>query len=290
MSAIRQPGKLNEHTTLIDIREWGFPGITAVYLVEGERACLIDGGTREEAPQIVSALRECNAFPPGMIIVTHPHYDHTQGIPYLRAEAAREGKSIQVMASQQAVALLHDQSFNEVYGPGPYENVADVTPLAEGDVVDLGGVGLRIYDVPGHCQGHIAILDEGLGNLFVGDALGNKLGDNEFIPAFMSPFWDWDAFYSSVDKLKHVSYGSLCLAHFGYIYGSEAQSILEEAASVSERWWQLLERNVGRLEDTDYMVQAIAREVGLDPQMLRAIVGWLVMGYRAYRESRAADA
>jgi len=150
------PEKLNGNTTLIDIAEWGVPGITAVYLMEWERTCLIDSGTREEAPQIVSALKVCNAFPPDMIIVTHPHYDHTQGIPHLRAEAAREGKSIQVMASQHAVALLHDQSFNEVYGPGPYENVADVTPLAEGDVVDLGGVGLLIYDVPDtagpHCD------------------------------------------------------------------------------------------------------------------------------------------
>lgn len=83
MSAIRQPGRISENTTLIDIGMYGVAGAAAVYLIEGDKKCLIDGGTRTEAPQVVETLRELDAFPPDIIIATHAHYDHAQGIPIL---------------------------------------------------------------------------------------------------------------------------------------------------------------------------------------------------------------
>ena len=92
MSAIRQPGRVNENTTLIDIGMYGVAGATALYLIEGDRKCLIDGGTRTEARRIIKVLRQLDAFPPDIIMVTHSHYDHTQGIPIMRREAAKEGK------------------------------------------------------------------------------------------------------------------------------------------------------------------------------------------------------
>jgi hypothetical protein len=41
--------------------------------------------------------------------------------------------------------------------------------------------------VPGHCTGHITLLDEQAGNLFVGDAIDDKLGDPTFIPPVQAP-------------------------------------------------------------------------------------------------------
>jgi glyoxylase-like metal-dependent hydrolase (beta-lactamase superfamily II) len=139
---------------------YGVAGAAAVYLIEGDKKCLIDGGTRTEAPQVVETLRELDAFPPDIIIATHAHYDHAQSIPILRKEAARERRRIEVLASQKAISLLEDPSYNEVFDAGPYEGIQDVTPLREGDTIDLGGITLRIYEVPGHSKDHIAILDE----------------------------------------------------------------------------------------------------------------------------------
>jgi len=144
MSAIRRPGKINENTTLIDIGMYGVAGITAVYLIEGAKRCLIDGGTRTEAPRLVKTLKELDAFPPDIIIVTHAHYDHAQGIPILRKEAARQQRSIEVLASHEAIPLLEDPSFNAAFDAGPYEKISDVTPVKEGDTVDLGGIALSI--------------------------------------------------------------------------------------------------------------------------------------------------
>lgn len=261
MSAVRQQGRVNESTMLIDIGMYGVAGAAAAYLIEGDKKCLIDGGTRTEASRLIKILRELGAFPPDMIIATHSHYDHAQGIPILRQEAAREGKRIEVLASKKAIPLLEDQSWNEVFDVGPYEGIQDVTPLEEDDIVDLGKITLRIYEVPGHSKDHIAIMDEKYRNIFVGDAIGNKVADHTFLPPFMPPSWDPNAFLSTINKLKQVDYDSLCLAHFGYINGDEAKHILDEALLVCETWWQLFDENADKLVDIDYMLETVMREI-----------------------------
>ena len=202
MAAIRRPGRLNDNTTLIDAGMYGVAGIGAVYLVEGDRSCLVDAGGRTESGRIVRTLKELQAFPPDMVIVTHAHFDHAQGIPVLRREAAKQREEIEVLASEAAVPLLADASYNECFDAGPYERIEDVTSLKEGDRLDLGGIHLSIYEVPGHAADQIAILDEKNWNLFVGDAIGYKTQDDAMIPPFMPPAWDPAAYRASIAKLK----------------------------------------------------------------------------------------
>ena len=271
MSAIREAGKINENTTLIDIGMEGIHGMTAVYLIRGDRTCLIDGGTRQQARRLVQMLNALGAFPPDLIIATHPHWDHSQAIPWLRQEAARQGKKIEVLASQQAIPLLADVTFNDVFNRGPYESIQDVTPVKEEDTVDLGGITLRIYDVPGHCEGHIAILDERNRTVFVGDAIGIKVSDDIFLPPFMPPTWDPDAFQPSVTKLRQIPYEALCLAHFGCIAGSEAQTILDESLETWRTWWLFFERHAARLSDTSYLLHAMRQEINPGIPVIRPV-------------------
>jgi len=264
LTAIRQPGKVNENTTLIDFGMLGVAGIGAVYLVEGRETLLIDCGTRSEAPRIVRALRQLNSFPPDNIILTHSHWDHCQGIHYIRKEAKKEGKSINVMASDTAIPLLEDQSWEKVFDPkGRYENIRDVNPIKEGEIIDLKGVTLKILSTPGHSKDHIAIWDEKNKNLFVGDLLGLKVGDNAFVPPFMPPFWDTEAFYSSVKKLRRIQYESICLAHFGLVYGEEAKNLLDEAVATFEAGWKVYEsaEKLGKLDDSNYLAETIKKEL-----------------------------
>lgn len=316
MSAIRQQGKINENTTLLDIGLFGVYGIASVYLIRGEKTCLIDTGTSKEAPRLVKLLRELGAFPPNYIVVTHAHYDHAQGVPHLRREAAGENKSIEVLASQQAIPLLADRSFNDPFNKGPYESILDVTPVEEGETIDLGGITLRFYEIPGHCRGHIAILDEKNKTIFVGDALGVKYADHCFLPPFMPPTWDPQAFLSSVNKLKQIPYEAICLGHFGCFSGSEARSILDEAVETYRTWWQLYVKNADRLDDADYLLQAVRKEINpvipelrpisfgmrvmfgllsaagsitgrktamIDKLAMGEYLEWLALGYRAYQ-------
>ena len=316
MAAIRKSGKINDNTSLIDIGMMGVSGVTAMYLINDEKKCLIDGGTRTEAKRIINSLNEMNAFPPDMIIVTHSHWDHTQAIPTLRKEAAKLGKTIEVMASEAAIPLLADQSYNDVFESGPYENIRDVTALKEGDGVDLGKTTLRIHNVPGHHKNHIAILDESNKNIFVGDSIGYKVGDNTFLPPFMPPFWDMESFQATIEKYRQINFDSICMAHFGYIHGDEVKGILDEAVAICDTWWEVYDRNADRLDDINHMVEVIFKEINPAPiypeilslklkilaggmtgvmkllrkepvplykHLMKSIVAWLGKGYETYQ-------
>ena len=278
MVAQRHPGPVNSQTTLIDIGMGNVHGITSVYLLQGTRSGLIDGGTRREAPRLIKQLRALNAFPPDMIVVTHPHWDHTQGIPLLRQAAAAEGKSIEVVASRQAIPLLADPAFNDDFGGGPYQAILDVTPIDDGDRIDLGGIQLRIIDLPGHCDGQIGIVDETHSNIFVGDAIGDKLTDDIFVPPFMPSTWDGQGFIVAIEKLKQIPYETLCLTHFGCISGSEARTILDEALENNRIWWEWFDKHADHLHQTRRLLLAMRSELNVGIPDIRPIYPGMKLG------------
>ncbi|MCP4133712.1 MAG: MBL fold metallo-hydrolase [bacterium] len=263
--------KINGDTTLIDIGMYSVKGITAVYLIKGEnKTCLIDGGTKEEASNIIAALKELGEFPPDIIIPTHSHFDHCQAIPAMRKKAAKEQKTITVMASEAAVPLLADQSYNEVLVKGPHPNITDVEPLKEGDTLDLGGIVLEFFNIPGHHKDHLAILDKKNKNIFVGDAIGYKVAGKQ-LPPFVAPFWDKDSYYSTIKKLKKINYSSLCLAHFGVLRDKEAKNILDRSLAAFEAWWKIFEENEDRVDDADFMLETVMKETNLVPPELEIV-------------------
>jgi len=261
MSARRHPGKIIDSTTLIDFGMYGIAGAGAVYLIQDEMTCLIDSGTRSEAPRLVKTLRKLNAFPPDIVILTHAHYDHAQGIPLLRKEAAREKKGFDVLASARTIPLLADENYNKDFDHGPYARIENVIPIKDGDRINIGAINLRVFDLPGHASDQIGILDEKNANLFAADAVGNKISDGLFLPPFMPPAWDPDDFLNTIEKLKRMDYKSLSLSHFGYIYGDEARDILDETLSNTRIWWSLFEENEDNLDDSQYMVELIKQEI-----------------------------
>ena len=63
MTAIREPGPINDSTCLIDAIHAGISGGYAVYLLKSQTGgtCLIDAGTKESAPLIYNSLKELAA-------------------------------------------------------------------------------------------------------------------------------------------------------------------------------------------------------------------------------------
>ncbi|MHA2364697.1 MAG: MBL fold metallo-hydrolase [Candidatus Hodarchaeales archaeon] len=322
MTAIREPGKINENITLIDFGYADVARVGGVYLVESEKKCLIDSGTINGASIIIKKLKEMDAFPPDYVVLTHSHWDHSQGVTVLREKAQREQKSIEVMASQKAIPLLEDQSFNTVFHPKQkYKNITDVIPLTEGEIIDLDGLTLKIFDVPGHIKDHIAILDEKNKSIFVGDAIGNKVSDNAFLSAIMPPYCSKTEFDSTIEKLKRIDYTNLGLAHFGYIHGEEAKSILDEGKMICDKTWEIFEiaDKENKLDDIEYIVQMVQKEfqpivpnfkvekfimrfmlgtingvrklarkkpISTGDMLLKEVLGWQSKGYKMAQESK----
>jgi hydroxyacylglutathione hydrolase len=117
---------------------------------DGQHAVAVDPG---DAAPILAALA-ANQLSLSGILLTHHHADHIGGVPGLLAHASVP-----------------------VFGPCGEEIDTVTHPLAEGDVIDVPGLPMRLLvrDVPGHTRGHIAYYYQptagGTPWLFCGDTL-----------------------------------------------------------------------------------------------------------------------
>lgn len=109
---------------------------------DGRGAVLVDPG---ESPPILAWLAR-RGITPVAILVTHHHADHVGGIPDLLARYPMP---------------VH----------GPTRGAAPALPVAEGDIVELPGLGWRlsVMETPGHTLDHVCYV--GHGHLFCGDTL-----------------------------------------------------------------------------------------------------------------------
>lgn len=89
------------------------------------------------------------------ILITHHHWDHTDGIEEILSRYSNNGNI-------------------PVFGPGKSPLPHTNNPLSEGDQVDIGWLKFIVMEVPGHTKNHIVYLAEPEGKpplLFSGDTL-----------------------------------------------------------------------------------------------------------------------
>jgi len=91
------------------------------------------------------------------VLLTHAHDDHVTVVPELLA--AHPGAKVALHPDDR---VLWDQS---------HPDLAPTTDLAEGDVVEVGDVGLAVLHTPGHAPGACCFHARDLGVVFTGDTL-----------------------------------------------------------------------------------------------------------------------
>ena len=135
----------------------GTEGLSAVLIDSGDGLVLIDAALPQSAP-LIAANIESLGFRLGdvkWILNSHPHFDHAGGIAALqRQSGARVASTVR---GAQALRLGNAPHDDPQAGFGPKANafppVADVTGLADGAVLTLGGLTLVLHATPGHTPG-----------------------------------------------------------------------------------------------------------------------------------------
>lgn len=132
------------------------------YLVTGtEKALVIDTmNGYENVRQIAETVTKL----PLMVVNTHGHPDHIYGNIYF--EEAYLHPDDMALARE----LFEEPMFREAIEKANLKPAA-FRPIQAGDVVDLGGIGLEVYLVPGHTPGGICLLDRRDRILFTGDSM-----------------------------------------------------------------------------------------------------------------------
>lgn len=135
----------------------GVRGLSVIAVRTDDGVLLLDGALPQSVPLI-----EANLEAAGMalsevrwIVLSHEHFDHAGGIAQL---ARRSGATVYASAEGAAALRRGLPSASDpqaAYGErdSAFDAVADVRVVADGQVLDLGGLELTAHYTPGHTEG-----------------------------------------------------------------------------------------------------------------------------------------
>ncbi|MHA1276895.1 MAG: MBL fold metallo-hydrolase [Candidatus Helarchaeota archaeon] len=285
MNWIKDEGKINENTYLIDSGLFGGEHNMACFVIQARDRVLIDASGKMEGRKIAKKLQDLKLVP-DKLILTHAHWDHAGGCNPL----LKKFPELEVMASHHGIQSLQNaREFNKWFSDvspvlRPVENV---TPLKDGDIIDIGGLELEIFDTPGHTNCSISILDRKNSNLIIGDSLGYKLDTNLFIGPIMPPEYSEQKLLKTFEKVKAIDYDTISMAHFGMLTGELAQDLPEYAKENYFYWKQFALARWKENPRKEHLIEAMQEKFGvldLSAEMKTALAGmfgdWIVKGLK----------
>ena len=265
MATKPQVRELGAEVFLIDTAMSGFDGITAAYLIRGERPCLVETGTATSAPVVRAALGELGVGAEDLatIVVTHIHLDHAGGVGDLAAAfpgarvvvqdsgARHLADPSRLMASARRVfGTQMDELFGELLPTGAER----IDAIGAVGTVDLGGGRwLEAHHTPGHARHHLGLVDSVTGDLYVGDAAGLYIPPDDadsltgigaggesgaMLPGTPPPDFDLDLAVASLRRMGDLGATRLLFSHYGPI--TRVGESLERAAEEMRLWVDLV--------------------------------------------------
>jgi glyoxylase-like metal-dependent hydrolase (beta-lactamase superfamily II) len=253
----------------IDTRMAGYDGITAGYLIRGERPCLVETGTAPSAPLVRDALAALGVGPADLatVVVTHIHLDHAGGTGDIAAMfpaaevvvhelgARHLADPSRLMASARVV---YGDELDVLFGTLAPTPAARIRAVEQTGVVDLGG-GRRLdsHHSPGHARHHVGLVDSVSGDLYVGDAAGIYIQETgDMRPATPPPDFDLDTALASLDTFAALQPTRLLFSHFGPVT-AVAETLARSAAEI--RVWVEETRRARRAgTDLDHAAAMVA--------------------------------
>jgi glyoxylase-like metal-dependent hydrolase (beta-lactamase superfamily II) len=264
----------------IDTRMAGYDGITAGYLIRGDRPCLVETGTAPSAPIVRDALAALGvrAADLATVVVTHIHLDHAGGtgdiagmfpaaeIVVHELGARHLADPSRLMASAR---MVYGDELDGLFGtlaPTPADRIRAVERTG---VVDLGG-GRRLdsHYSPGHARHHVGLVDSVTGDLYVGDAAGIYIQETgDMRPATPPPDFDLGVALESLRTFAALRPTRLLFSHFGPV--TSVEETLERSADEINLWVAETRRARSAGMDLDHAAAMVAERTRERYQALR---------------------
>lgn len=291
MTVIDIEGKFNENSYLIDTKLMNVEKSLAHYVVEndGMRLMIDIGISSIPARKMIKRMKDMGIFPIHKIILTHSHWDHMQGVEIIKK--LMKETDIEILASEKALnSLRNPNTMNDVFKNGFFKfhltPTDDVIPLKEGDIIDLNGLKLEIFNFFGHTPDCIAVFDEKNKNIFVGDAIINTVGNKPFLPPFLPPAFNEEALLITYQKLRNLKgkLNSISLGHFGVLTDNDFNKIVDEMEDfyfkVKELIIKWYHENPSIESIASKYLESIHPNPNVPVELFKMPVGWLVKGLK----------
>lgn len=253
----------------------GRAGITASFLVKGERTALIESGPKSSLEHVLAGLRDNGVEDLDWIVVTHIHLDHAGGAGSIAARFPNAKVAVHEVGAPHLVdpSKLWS-SASRIYGDQMERLWGGIDPIPEdrihvlrdGDTIDLGGRVLKAADTPGHAGHHHTYLDDATGIAFTGDALGVRLPEVGSVrPATPPPEFNLETAIASIEKIRSLEPSDLWLTHFGPASRGEPGSSVDEtcdgAVESLNRWAGWIKDARTRSSDIDEVTAEVRAKV-----------------------------
>lgn len=247
------------------------------YLVVGSRrAALVDAaGGLGDVSQAVRALTDL----PVTVLLTHRHYDHTSGAYFfhdVRISATDDGAWDEEGELGQTV---RDQVVGEGLLPADAPwfladgRRPECTHVAEGDVLDLGGLSLEAVALPGHTAGSVGYLVRERRLLLSGDAV------TPIMCLFFAESLPVAGWRETVRRMRELSFDEFWTGHHGCGFSRESLGEWDEMAG-----WVLGERDGQAPRGMDWVETRLPQFTGtiylydngvldVDSPRFRALIG-----------------
>lgn len=256
--------------TVTDVR--AVKGDSAFLIDDGRTAILYDTGFaftgHRVAEKIATVLGERSL---DYIFLTHSHYDHAAGSPYVKkrfpnAKVVAGSYAAKIFAKPTAHAVMRDldQKVAADHGVTEYEDLfsalaADIT-VEDGDQIHAGDMTFTAITFPGHTRCSVGYYLAENKLLLGTETLGVYSGEDFVVPSYLIGY---ATALSSIEKAEALDIESVLIPHFGLIDGDTAAQYLKasrrDAVSTAEDIANIL-RNGGSEDDAyQYFVDRFFR-------------------------------
>ncbi|PZG30339.1 MBL fold metallo-hydrolase [Spongiactinospora gelatinilytica] len=246
----------------------GYSGITAGYLILGDRPCLVETGTSTSAPIVRDSLAALGVGPDDLatVVVTHIHLDHAGGV----GDIARFFPSAEVVVHEKGARHLADPTrlmasakmvwgdrLDTLFGELSPTEASRIRALGDTGAIDLGaGRTLSSHYSPGHAKHHVGLIDSATGDLYVGDAAGVYLPETgDLRPATPPPDFDLRTALDSIALFGDLQPQRLLFSHYGPV--DDVTTTLERSAEELRVWVDLTKQAHSAGMDLDHAVAMV---------------------------------
>ncbi len=216
----------------------GIPWLPA-YLFIGKHPVLFDSGMTFMGPRYLEELKSIlgNAHRLEHIFLTHSHYDHAGGAPFLKRNipGLKIGASrlaAEIFKRPNAIQLIQSLSRDEEKKNATLVGCDDVSfpgldvdvYLEDGAEMDLGnGNRLQVFSSPGHTRDALSFYLPEKKVLIPGEAVGVPDKNHEVIVNFL---YSYNDYLASMEKLAGLEIEMILMAHYFFVTGEDARTFI----------------------------------------------------------------
>lgn len=225
---------------ITDVRH--LKGDAAFLIDDGETSILYDTGFGFTGYRVAENIRAVlGERPLDYIFLTHSHYDHALGSPYI----LRHYPTAKVVAGSYAAGIFRrdgakrtmkelDGKFAEKCGYGEYEFLGDELrvdiAVNDGDVIDAGKMQFRVIALPGHTRCCVGYYCKETGLLLSNETLGVYDGEETVVPSYLVSYADTLA---SIERIEGLDITSVVAPHYGLLDRAQTEFYLSHMRSAA---------------------------------------------------------